>query len=250
MPPVRVNDTTGSITEFCIVIPLGLKLEPLIVSVNDRARTPVFKSSTKSLNSGIVLSGAYMVTFSGLSAVILVTGLIFVSLTANEEITRNVLEFIVARFGSDLMTFKSLSPSVICMMGLGALTNTSLTMVKFSPLSPMSVTCDGSKKSASTVSENERVKVPMPSMLKSKELSVGGVVSATNLDARSASVLTMGIALLPLTSSMVSAVSTRYVSLIFVARSGLALRSFKSSRGMKTSTSNPLVLFVMSLYSG
>ena len=180
---------------------VGLKLDPLIVSVNDKYSCPVFISSLKLRNSGEVVSGVYWVTESG--SIILTSVRLFplVSLTAWDEIVRLLLDARDAKLGSDLMTFKSSSPSRIVKVAMGgARGRFVLVMVKVSLYSPTRAMSEVRRNSWLMVSENVKVRKPAPLMSKLKDSSSGSVVSGINSYGKRGVSLTNGTASFPYTS--------------------------------------------------
>ena len=143
------------------MIPVGLKLDPFTTSVNNKNSCPVFMSSVKFLSSGWVVSGVYWFIGSSSGAAISMAVRLFpfVSLTAWDEIVRLLLDARDAKFGSDLMTFKSSSPSSIVNVFMGgALGKFTLLMVNVSLFSPTRVMSDVSRNSCRTASEKDNVR--------------------------------------------------------------------------------------------
>ena len=89
------------------------------------------------------MSGVYSVTCNGAAISMAVRLFSFVSLTASDEIVRLLLDARDAKLGSDLMTFKSPSPSSILNVFMGGvLGKFTLLTVNVSLSSPTRVMSD------------------------------------------------------------------------------------------------------------
>ena len=100
------------------MICVGSKLDPLIVSENERLNTPESMSRPKLSSRGEVSSRLNTATFCDVTSVRL---LLFMSLTANELTDRLVLASVEARLERDLMMSKSLLKIEISIVSRGGL---------------------------------------------------------------------------------------------------------------------------------